>query len=132
MQNLRFDEEQSEQPQIVDAASHEQESEKENLPPPALKHALKNGTSLFRGRSKQVKVEANQVLFKGLAFYLEIQNNGEPANHFFEKAVVDHGGKISRRLGKHVTHLVWSEGRTRTLKKALELEDIHIISTLWF
>ena len=28
--------------------------------------------------------------------------------------------------------MVWSEGRTQTLKKALELEDIKIVSTLWF
>jgi len=67
-----------------------------------------------------------------LTFYLEIFNNGKPADSFFEKAIVDHGGKVSRRLSKHVTHLVWSEGRTKTLDRALELEDIHIISTLWF
>ena len=43
-----------------------------------------------------------------------------------------HGGKHSRRLGKHITHLVWSEGKAQTLKRALELEDIKIVSTLWF
>lgn len=45
---------------------------------------------------------------------------------------MSHGGKVSRRLGKHVTHLVWSQGRPKTLKKAQEYEGIKIISTLWF
>jgi hypothetical protein len=45
---------------------------------------------------------------------------------------MDHGGKLSRRLGKHVTHLVWSQGRAKTLAKAREFESIKIISTLWF
>ena len=47
-------------------------------------------------------------LFKGLCFYLEICTDGKPQNAAFEKAVGECGGKISRRLGKHVTHLVWS------------------------
>ena len=90
------------------------------------------GKSVFRRIVKSVSLEDNPKLFKGLFFYLDIFTNGERADSFFTKSVLDHGGKISGRLGKHITHLVWSEGRVKTLKKALEFEDIKIISTLWF
>ena len=77
-------------------------------------------------------MQENPELFKGLVFFLEIYTNGQLADSFFSNTVVDHGGKISRRMGKHITHLVWSEGRHKTLKKALELGNISVISTLWF
>ena len=106
------------------------DSEKENMPPPALK---KNVNASVFGRSlKTVTLEANPHLFNGMVFYLEIMQEGKVADTFFVKAVLTHGGKLSRRLGKHVTHLVWSQGRPKTLKKAQEYEGIKIISTLWF
>ena len=77
-------------------------------------------------------IKPNLELFKGLSFYLEIFTNGEVADTYFSNAVTKHGGKHSRRLGKHITHLVWSEGKTQTLKKAIDLENIKIVSTLWF
>ena len=107
------------------------DSDKENvMPEPALKEPQK-GKSVFR-RIKSVSLEENPRLFEGLFFYLDIFTNGEKAGSYFTKSVIDHGGKISSRLGKHITHLVWSEGRAKTLSKALEFEGIKIISTLWF
>ena len=82
--------------------------------------------------TRSASLEDNPKLFEGLFFYLDIFTNGERADSFFTKSVLDHGGRISERLGKHITHLVWSEGRAKTLKKALEFEEIRIISTLWF
>jgi len=80
-------------------------------------------------------VEPNPTLFKNLIFYLEIKSgdggDAQP-NTFFEKVVIECGGKLSRRLGKHVTHLVWSQGKEATLKRALEYDDLKIVSTLWF
>ena len=132
MKNTKIDEANSEKPQPDLTQSYQvNDSDKENLPPPALKNPGKTSNSLFKARSKHVKIE-NIELFKGLTFFLEIFHNGQSQHSFFEKAIIDHGGKVSRRLGKHVTHLVWSDGRTKTLNKALELEDISIISTLWF
>lgn len=110
--------------------SHENESDKENMPPPALKSQF-TGKSFFSA-SRTVTVQANPDLLKGLIFYLEVFTNGEAADNFFKKAIAEHGGKISRRLGKHVTHLVWSDGRTKTLTRALDYEQIKIVSTLWF
>ena len=87
---------------------------------------------VFKGFSKQVTVQANPNLFAGKVFYLEIFFDGKVAHEYFEKLIREHGGKLSRRLGKHVTHLVWSEGRKKTLRKALEFDSIYVISTLWF
>ena len=84
------------------------------------------------GSATASEQELNSELFKGLTFHLEIYTNGMSADTFFKKTVLEHGGKISRRLGNHVTHLVWSEGRTKTIRNALEFEGIQIISTLWF
>ena len=58
--------------------------------------------------------------------------NGEVADTYFINAVTKHGGRHSRRLGKHITHLVWSEGKKQTLNRAIELGTVKIVSTLWF
>jgi len=107
------------------------DSDKENLPPPALKKPTEIMNVFNRGK-KTVSHQPNPDLFRGMVFYLEIFTEGEAADSFFQKAVMNHGGKLSRRLGKHVTHLVWSQGRAKTLAKAREYESIKIISTLWF
>ena len=84
----------------------EANSEKENLPPPALKQPL--AKSIFRS-NKTVTVMPSPDLFHGLVFFLEIFKDGKQTDDsFFQKAVTQHGGKLSRRLGKHVSHLVWS------------------------
>ena len=70
-------------------------------------------------------------LFKGLCFYLEIFTEGQSKNSVFEDAIVERGGKLTCRLGKHVTHMVWSQGRPNTLKKALDYKSIKIVSSLW-
>ena len=69
---------------------------------------------------------------KGLTFYLEILSEGNDRNSIFQTAVIDHGGKVSYRLGKHISYLVWSQGRASTLKKAMDYEGIKIVSSLWF
>ena len=55
-------------------------------------------------------------LFKNKVFYLDVQEvDGKSAENYFKKGVVDHGGKLSTRLAKHVTHVLWSNGQDKTL-----------------
>ena len=76
-------------------------------------------------------MEPRPDLFKGLTFYLEIFTDGTADNEVFKKALIEHGGKVSKLLTKNVTHVVWSQGRARTLEKALDYESIKIVSSLW-
>lgn len=71
-------------------------------------------------------------LFKGLVFYLEIFQDGKSASDFFQQMISDFGGKVSRRLGGNVTHLVWANGRQKTLQKMGQYPNMKIVSVLWF
>ena len=54
-------------------------------------------------------------LFKGLIFYFEIKLQGEDAHDTFNDMIINHGGKVLKKLEKRVTHLVWSGGNIKTL-----------------
>ena len=70
-------------------------------------------------------------MFKDLVFYLEIFHEGTSLEDSFKNKIEEYGGKISKRLGNQVTHLIWGEGRLKTLQKAIQYENIMIVSTLW-
>ena len=70
-------------------------------------------------------------MLKGLVFFLDINHDGNSMNATFTTKIEELGGKISKRLDKQVTHLVWGQGKIDTLGKALQFENIKIISTLW-
>lgn len=75
--------------------------------------------------------EKDKTLFKNLIFYFEILHDGKSIDGYFKNKALELGGRVIERMGKTVTHLVWSQGNTKTLIKAQEL-GIKIVSPLWF
>ena len=64
-------------------------------------------------------------------FYLDIVNEGNSINEAFALKIETFGGKVSKRIDKHVTHVVWSYGKLETLERAIQFSTIKIVSTLW-
>lgn len=102
------------------------EEQKEVLKESNLKRKQTDPVKELRG----VNFQANESLFASMTFYLEIYHKGENKNAIFESSIVEHGGKVSKRMGKNVTHLIWSGGKLKTLDKAIQ-HSIHAISPLW-
>ena len=72
-------------------------------------------------------------LMKGLVFYLEIYCNGKQTDEYFKNNIMELGGRITPRLGSHVTHMIWSDGKPKTLLRvSQQYTHINIVSTLWF
>lgn len=83
---------------------------------------------------RKVKIDPtdkDKTLFKNLVFYFEILHDGKSIDGYFKNKALELGGRVIERLGKTVTHVVWSQGKTKTLIKAQEL-GIKIVSPLWF
>ena len=81
---------------------------------------------------KEVQVEENKELFKSLTFYLDIANEeGKSLNEYFAQRIASLGGKVSKRVDKNVTHVVWSHGKMETLGKIIPYDNIKIVSTIW-
>ena len=78
-----------------------------------------------------VKFELNKDLFKGMTFCVDIQLDGESKDEMFKNTITELGGKLSKVMNKYVTHLLWSSGRLRTLSRAVELDDVKIVTPLW-
>lgn len=74
--------------------------------------------------------EKDKTLFKNMVFYIEIYHEGKPHDEYFKNKVLEHGGKLSLNFSKNVTHLVWSQGRSKLILKGVEL-NIKIVSPLW-
>ena len=91
----------------------------------------KGVTSIFAQTNKTVKLPVNPHLFKGKVFYLEIFSDGNSMDSAFKSKIEELGGKVVKRLGPNVTHLVWSHGTDKMLMKAIQHENIKIVSTLW-
>lgn len=62
---------------------------------------------------------------------MEIYSENKPDNEVFKSMLIKHGGKVSQNLTRYVTHVVWSQGRTKTLEKALDYENTKIVTSLW-
>ena len=58
-------------------------------------------------------------------------NEGNSLNHHFAKRIESLGGKVSKKIDKNVTHLVWSGGKLDTLSRVIQFDKILIVSTLW-
>ena len=80
---------------------------------------------------KEVHIEEDPELFKGLNFFLDIAYEGNSLNHHFAKRIESLCGKVSKRIDKNVTHLVWGGGKLETLSRAMQFDKIIIVSTLW-
>ena len=74
--------------------------------------------------------DKDKVMFKSFTFFFDIQYEGKPHDEYFKNKALEYGGKVSGRLAKNVTHVVWSQGKNKTLIKATELEW-RIVTPLW-
>ena len=88
-------------------------------------------SQIFAKTNKLVQLPPDPNLFQGLVFYLDITHDGNSKHTSFMTSIEELGGKISRRLDKNVTHLIWQEGSIDTIGKALQYEQLHIVSSLW-
>ncbi|NWT51457.1 MCPH1 protein, partial [Erythrocercus mccallii] len=57
-------------------------------------------------------------------------NRTEDYSKTFEQQLLDMGAKVSKTLNKHVTHVVFKDGRLTTWKKAQKM-GVKIVSVLW-
>lgn len=82
---------------------------------------------------RKVKVdltEKDRQLFKSLVFRFEVMHDGKSIDEHWRNKVVEFGGRVSDVLGKHVTHLVWSNGKPKTITKAIEY-GAKVVTPLW-
>ncbi len=69
-------------------------------------------------------------IFAGFVFYIEIYQDGVSMFDLFLDQIQKLGGKVTKTIGKKTTHLIWKDGRIRSLLKAHDLE-IKIVTPLW-
>ncbi|XP_064268210.1 microcephalin isoform X6 [Passer domesticus] len=69
---------------------------------------------------------------KGISAFVEVWSSNKTENYSktFERQLLDMGAKVSKTLNKHVTHVVFKDGRLTTWKKAQEM-GVKIVSVLW-
>ncbi|NWR17996.1 MCPH1 protein, partial [Emberiza fucata] len=64
--------------------------------------------------------------------FVEVWSSNRTENYSktFEQQLLDMGAKVSKTLNKHVTHVVYKDGRLTTWKKAQNM-GVKIVSVLW-
>ncbi|NXE11704.1 MCPH1 protein, partial [Lophotis ruficrista] len=64
--------------------------------------------------------------------FVEVWSSNRTENYskIFEQQLLDMGAKVSKTLNKHVTHVVFKDGRLATWRKAQKM-DVKIVSVLW-
>ncbi|XP_053793877.1 microcephalin isoform X2 [Vidua chalybeata] len=69
---------------------------------------------------------------KGISAFVEVWSSNRTENYSktFEQQLLDMGAKVSKTLNKHVTHVVFKDGRLTTWKKAQKM-GVKIVSVLW-
>ncbi|CAN8204750.1 unnamed protein product [Coccothraustes coccothraustes] len=69
---------------------------------------------------------------KGVSAFVEVWSSNRTENYSktFEQQLLDMGAKVSKTLNKHVTHVVFKDGRLTTWKKAQNM-GVKIVSVLW-
>ncbi|XP_058657609.1 microcephalin isoform X1 [Ammospiza caudacuta] len=69
---------------------------------------------------------------KGVSAFVEVWSSNRTENYSktFEQQLLDMGAKVSKTLNKHVTHVVFKDGRLTTWKKAQNI-GVKIVSVLW-
>ncbi|NXW90209.1 MCPH1 protein, partial [Alopecoenas beccarii] len=67
-----------------------------------------------------------------ISAFVEVWSSSRTENYSktFEHQLLDMGAKVSKTLNKHVTHVVFKDGRTTTWRKAQKM-GIKIVSVLW-
>ncbi|XP_037987544.1 microcephalin isoform X2 [Motacilla alba alba] len=69
---------------------------------------------------------------KGVSAFVDVWSSNRTENYSktFEQQLLDMGAKVSKTLNKHVTHVVFKDGRLTTWKKAQNM-GVKIVSVLW-
>ncbi|KFP29467.1 Microcephalin, partial [Colius striatus] len=67
-----------------------------------------------------------------ISAFVEVWSSNRTENYSktFERQLLDMGAKVSKTLNKHVTHVVFKDGRLTTWKKAQKM-GVKIVSVLW-
>lgn len=81
-------------------------------------------------KEKEALNESDSKLYEGLIFQLEVFQDEISMFDLFSEQIIRYGGKITKLIGKRTTHLVWSNGRLKSLLKAQEM-NIQIVNPLW-
>nr|XP_047933997.1 microcephalin isoform X2 [Anser cygnoides] len=73
-----------------------------------------------------------EPVLKGICAFVEVWSSNRTENYSkaFEKQLLDMGAKVSKTFNKHVTHVVFKEGRSATWRKA-QKAGVKIVSVLW-
>ncbi|XP_048154083.1 microcephalin isoform X1 [Corvus hawaiiensis] len=73
-----------------------------------------------------------EPVLKGISAFVEVWSSSRTENYSktFEQQLLDMGAKVSKTLNKHVTHVVFKDGRLTTWKKAQKM-GVKIVSVLW-
>ncbi|XP_061845704.1 microcephalin [Colius striatus] len=73
-----------------------------------------------------------EPILKDISAFVEVWSSNRTENYSktFERQLLDMGAKVSKTLNKHVTHVVFKDGRLTTWKKAQKM-GVKIVSVLW-
>ncbi|XP_053918507.1 microcephalin [Cuculus canorus] len=73
-----------------------------------------------------------EPVLKGISAFVEVWSSNRTENYSktFEQQLVDMGAKVSKTLNKHVTHVIFKDGRLATWRKAQKM-GVKIVSVLW-
>ncbi|KAK2713491.1 microcephalin-like [Artemia franciscana] len=69
-------------------------------------------------------------ILKGVVAYVDVRGGADNRSEAFRILLKDLGARVSLRLTKNVTHVIFKEGLKSTFIKAKALE-VHLVSTLW-
>ncbi|NXA94507.1 MCPH1 protein, partial [Melanocharis versteri] len=67
-----------------------------------------------------------------ISAFVEVWSSNRTENYSktFEQQLLDMGAKVSKTFNKHVTHVIFKDGRSTTWKKAQKM-GVKIVSVLW-
>nr|ACH43665.1 putative microcephalin [Taeniopygia guttata] len=84
------------------------------------------------GRCECRAVPPMEPALKGISAFVEVWSSSRTENYSktFEQQLLDMGAEVSKTLNKHVTHVVFKDGRLSTWKKAQKM-GVKIVSVLW-
>ncbi|XP_074943042.1 microcephalin isoform X2 [Phalacrocorax aristotelis] len=73
-----------------------------------------------------------EPILKGICSFVEVWSSKRTENYSktFEQQLLDMGAKVSKTLNKHVTHVVFKDGRLATWRKAQKM-GVKMVSVLW-
>ncbi|KAM8809950.1 microcephalin [Eudromia elegans] len=73
-----------------------------------------------------------EPVLKGIWAFVDVWSSNRTENYSktFEQQLLDMGAKVSKTFNKHVTHVVFKEGRLATWRKAKKT-GVKIVSILW-